>query len=84
MKKFITSILALLMLLPLLMALNIGEEKVVEAADNPDEVTIYLHKRIFRDLRWKNNKELEDWEYQNDGLQIVGEQLTEQLDQPVS
>lgn len=78
MKKIITSILALLMLLPLLMALNIGEEKVVEAADNPDEVTIYLHKRIFRDLRWKNNKELEDWEYQNDGLQIVGEQLTEQ------
>ncbi|MBO0449550.1 LPXTG cell wall anchor domain-containing protein [Enterococcus sp. MJM12] len=78
MKKIMTSLLALLLLLPLVFTFTSNGETIAEAADNPEEVTIYLHKRIFRDLRWKNNKELEDWEYQNDGLQIVGEQLTEQ------
>ncbi|PAB02132.1 pilin N-terminal domain-containing protein [Enterococcus canintestini] len=80
MKKIMTSLFALVMLLPLLMGVNIGGEKVVEAADNPDEVTIYLHKRIFRDLRWKHNEQLDNWFYDNDGKPIDREQTTEQDD----
>lgn len=75
MKKVVKGLLALLLMVPLFAGI-VNQANVAEAAEIPETVNIYLHKRIFRDLRWTNNEELDSWFYDNDGNPIDREQMT--------
>lgn len=75
MKKIQTSLMSLLMLLPLFAGLLTfaapAQAEVDELAVIPDEVQVILHKRIFRDLRWKSLEEqVQDWSYQGNGMAL--------------
>lgn len=80
MKKLKSIMLTLLLLGSVVLSAFGGP--ITDAAENTgtvaDETTvenveIVLHKRIFRDLRWYKKAAVEEWNYQNDGLEIDGD-----------
>lgn len=59
------------LLLPLFMVGLCSAFFAGKSADAAGEaIDIVLHKRIFRDVRWRANENLDSWFYDNDGLPI--------------
>lgn len=74
MKKVLKMIGILLVALPLFLTNDMTIK--VEAAE--ESATVYLHKRIFRDLRWEKvqAETVAGWQYDNDGQLIEDDQKT--------
>lgn len=81
MKKLLKVLLTTALLLPLLAAVLPNSSQAVAVETDDAQVDVYLHKRIFRDLRWTQGQveSVDNWEYDNGGLLIEEDQKT--LDQ---
>lgn len=86
MKKFKNSFMTLLLMLPLVAGLfTFSGQALAEEVDSmnvPESVDLILHKRIFRELRWKPvEDQVKEWSYQGNGT-ILGNSEEESQSNP--